>query len=185
MRPPRLPFIVNSLAEQKSSKPVGKEVPVEEVVQRAVVELRLPKPVPRVSPDEGFAQVVHVPTWLWVERSGWGPVSKSAAVEGVEVTATARPKKAVWDMGDGGVVVCRGPGTPYSSRFGGKSSSPDCGHTYRRSSSESPEGKFRVRVTVFWDVSWSGAGRSGVVPGITRSSEMRLSVEEVQAVATN
>ncbi|WP_338058598.1 hypothetical protein [Streptomyces noursei] len=159
-------------------------VPVRVVVQRAVSRLKLPKPAIHTSPREDFAQVVNVPTWMWVEHGAWGPVTTSAAVEGVEVTATARPRRAVWSMGDGGSVVCLGPGTPYSARFGPKASSPDCGYTYRRASTSEPGKAFPVSVRVVWDVEWEGGGRSGVVPGLAMSAQRRLEVDEVQAVVT-
>ncbi len=82
---------------------------LEAVVQRAVQRLTLPEPVIRTSPDEDFVQVVHVPTWMWVERSTWGPVSVTASVEDVSVTATARPRRAVWSMGTA-VGSCAGAG---------------------------------------------------------------------------
>ncbi|MER6091285.1 hypothetical protein [Streptomyces bluensis] len=157
---------------------------MEVVVQRAVERLRLPEPVIRTSPDEDFVQVVHVPTWMWVERSAWGPVSVSAAVEGVEVMATARPRRAVWSMGEGGQVVCRGPGTPYSDAYGPKASSPDCGYTYRRASLAAPGKAYRVSVQVTWDVEWQGGGQSGVVPGLVIGAQRQLVVDEVQTVVT-
>ncbi|MCL7377018.1 hypothetical protein M1203_09045 [Streptomyces sp. 35G-GA-8] len=158
---------------------------MEVVVQRAVERLELPSPVIRTSPDEDLAQVVHVPTWMWVERDSWGPMSVSAAVEAVEVTATARPREVVWSMGEGGEVVCGGPGTPYSDAYTPKASSPDCGYTYRRASLSVPGGAYTVAVRVIWDVEWHGAGQSGVVPGLTMTAERRLVVDEVQAVVTH
>ncbi len=181
------PFLVPPGAQGRSKGQPGKakrKVSVAEVAQAAVEQLRLPRPVIRTSPAADFTQVVHVPTWMWVQSSSWGPVSESASVDGVTVTATARPRKAVWSMGDGASVVCHGPGTPYSARFGAHSSSPDCGHTYRRASFSEPGGKYRVRVRVVWDVTWRGAGDSGVVPGIAMTAEQSLSVDEVQAVVT-
>ncbi|MFF3517387.1 hypothetical protein [Streptomyces sp. NPDC002573] len=157
---------------------------MEVVVQRAVKQLKLPKPVIRTSPREDFVQVVHVPTWMWLERSTWGPVSASASVEGVTVTATARPRKAVWSMGEGGQVVCLGPGTPYSDAYDAKVSSPDCGYTYRRASVSSPGGAFTVSVQVTWDVEWHGGGQAGVVPGLVMTAQRQLVVDEVQAVVT-
>ncbi|MFE0178022.1 hypothetical protein ACFWZ2_37505 [Streptomyces sp. NPDC059002] len=157
---------------------------MEVVVQEAVERLELPEPVIRTSPDEDFVQVVHVPTWMWVERRTWEPVSVSAAVEGVKVTATARPRKAVWSMGEGGRVVCRGPGTPYSAKVSPKAPSPDCGYTYRRASLSAPDGAYAVSVRVTWDVEWRGAGQSGAVPGLVMTAERQLVVDEVQALVT-
>lgn len=160
------------------------QVPVEVVVQQAVKRLKLPQPVIRTSPVENFVQVVHVPTWMWVEHSTWGPVSASAAVEGVRVTATARPRTAVWSMGEGGQVVCRGPGTPYSDAYSPKASSPDCGYTYQRASLSAPSRAYTVSVQVTWDVEWHGGGKTGVVPGLVMAAQRRLVVDEVQTVVT-
>lgn len=172
--------------EPHKPKPdAGRHVSVKAVVQRAVKQLKLPKPVIHTSPREDLGQVVHVPTWMWVERKSWKPVTVSVAVEGVEVTATARPRKAVWLMGDGGSVVCRGPGTPYSDRYGPKASSPDCGYTYQRASLREPNGSFTVSVRVSWDVEWHGGGRAGVVPGLGMAAQRQLEVDEVQAVVTH
>lgn len=162
----------------------GRQVPLKVIVQQAVRKLNLPKPVIRTSPDEDFVQVVHVPTWMWVEQSTWGPVSVSAEVDGVKVIATARPQKTVWSMGDGGEVVCEGPGTPYSGTYTPKASSPDCGYTYSRASLSVPGKAYTVSVRVLWDVEWHGGGQAGVVPGQVMATERQLVVDEVQAIAT-
>ncbi|WP_338672599.1 hypothetical protein V1460_06125 [Streptomyces sp. SCSIO 30461] len=157
---------------------------MEVVVQRAVKQLKLPKPVIRTSPPEDLVQVVHVPTWMWVEQSAWGPVVASASVEGVTVTATARPRNAVWSMGDGGQVTCLGPGTPFSDVYDPKEPSPDCGYTYQRASPSTSGGAYSVSVQVTWDVEWNGGGKRGVVPGLEMTAQRQLVVGEVQAVVT-
>lgn len=172
---------------KKAKKPKpdsGHQVPVEVVIQQAVRRLKLPKPLIHTSPDENFAQVVHVPTWMWVEHSTWGPVSASASVEGVTVTATARPRRAVWSMGEGGQVVCQGPGTPYSDAYSPQEPSPDCGYTYQRASLSTPGRAYTVSVQVTWDVEWHGDGQTGVVPGLVMTAERQLVVDEVQTVVT-
>ncbi|MDG4856762.1 hypothetical protein P8605_01035 [Streptomyces sp. T-3] len=100
----------------------------------------------------------------------------------MSVTATARPRRAVWSMGEGGRVVCKGPGTPYSDAYGAKSSSPDCGYTYATSSVGRKGKAFTVSVKVTWDVEWQGGGQSGQVPGLTVTAERPLVVDEVQAI---
>lgn len=169
--------------ETKKPKPKrGQKVPVEVVARRVVERLRLPQPVIRTSPDEGFVQVVGVPTWMWVEHGDWGPVTETAVVPGLRVTATARPRQAVWSMGDGGSVTCMGPGTEYSGAFRPEQPSPDCGYTYRKSSAGEPGRVFTVSVRVMWDVEWHGGGRSGRVPGLVIAAERPLAADEVQAV---
>ncbi|AQW48509.1 hypothetical protein SHXM_01972 [Streptomyces hygroscopicus] len=158
------------------------QVSVAVVARRAVESLQLPKPAIRTSPDEDFMQVVGVPTWMWVEHSTWRPMTETATVPGLRVTATARPRQAVWSMGDDGSVTCMGPGTEYSGVFRPEQSSPDCSYTYRRSSSDEPGRAFTVSVRVIWDVEWHGGGQSGRVPGLVIAAERPLAVDEVQAV---
>ena len=77
-------------------------------------------------------------------------------------------------MGDGEVVVCRSPGTPYEDDFG-KQDSPDCGYSYERS------GHFRVRATSYWQVHWSGMGQSGTIP-LSFTDSVLITVGEVQVL---
>ncbi|MFI5808581.1 hypothetical protein [Streptomyces sp. NPDC051561] len=155
------------------------------MAQQAVQELVLPKPVIRMNPDEKFAQLVRVPTWMWLDRGAWKPVSETVAVPGVSVTAKATPRSATWVMGDGTTVVCKGAGTPYSAKFAADAKSPDCGHTYRRSSAGKRGEAYVVSVTVGWDVEWQGGGEQGVVPGMQTQAQMPLRVAEAQALVTS
>ncbi|MFF7250476.1 hypothetical protein ACFZBU_42175 [Embleya sp. NPDC008237] len=155
----------------------------QEVAQVAVSQLRLPSPVIGTSPAN--EQIVNVPTWLWIAPAAWAPVSATAAVPGVSVTATATPQRVTWTMGDGSTVECAGPGTPYSSRFAPESASPDCGHTYKRSSASQPGAAYPVAATVSWTVTWAGAGQTGVVPGMQTTAQATTRVAEVQAVVVN
>lgn len=148
----------------------------EELAQQAYSQLRLPSPSIAASPEG--PQLVRLPTWLWIEN-GWEPVSATASVPGVSVTATAKPTKVKWSMGEGGSRTCDGPGTPYSSYRNPRSASPDCGYTYRRASDDVG---FRVTATISWSVSWSGAGQSGTFDDLSTSDSTRFVVEEVGAV---
>lgn len=150
----------------------------------AVSRLTLPSPAVGTSPAGD--QVARVPTWLWVDRSTWGPVSATAQVPGVSVTATAVPVSAVWSMGTGDSVTCQGPGTPYVQGVSDPSiTSPDCGYTYARSSAGQTRERFTVSVTVSWRVSWTGGGQSGTVEGLSTRAGVDLRVREVQAVIVN
>jgi hypothetical protein len=157
----------------------------EALVRQAVGRLSLPSPVIGMSPEAGFAQVVGVPTWLWIGGVGWRSVSKTVRVPGLFVTASAVPQRVVWSMGDGGTVTCRGSGTLYSSRFPADERSPDCGYVYPRSSAGQSGGTFRVSATVMWDVVWRGGGRSGRIPGLRTGAEVAVRVTEVQGVVVS
>jgi hypothetical protein len=147
--------------------------------------LVLPGPVIQSSPAPGDLQLVHLPVWLWVNRAVWVPRSKTAAVPGEQVTATAIPVRVTWRMGDGSVVTCRGPGIPYSRRYSPASASPDCGHTYGRSSAGQPRGAYRVAATITWDVTWQATGGAGgTLPPLFSTSAAAFRVAESQTVNT-
>ncbi|MEU5001542.1 hypothetical protein [Streptomyces sp. NPDC021622] len=158
------------------------------MAQQAREQLRLPSPDISMSP--AGEQLVKLPTWLWLARGSWEPVSATAAVPGVSVTAVARPAKVVWKLGDGSSVTCRGPGTPYDEGVRKKGpedpgrASPDCGHTYRSSSAGQPAGAYTVSATIHWTVTWAGAGDSGTFPGMTTTSTAQVRVAESQALNT-
>ncbi|RLK61911.1 hypothetical protein CLV68_2456 [Actinokineospora cianjurensis] len=136
--------------------------------------LSLPRPSILASPAQN--QLVNLPTWLWVDRGAWVPVSVTASVPGVSVTATARPTAVTWSMGDGTTVTCNGPGDPL---LGGdpRAASPTCGHTFRRASERYP-----VTATIHWSVSWAGAGTGGTFPELTTSTTTAFRVVEIQAL---
>jgi hypothetical protein len=131
------------------------------------------------------AQLVTVPTWLWIDAASWRPRTATAQVPGLVVTATATPSRVVWKTGDGSApVTCTGPGTAWTSGTDPVTPSPTCGHTYRRSSAGMPSGTFPVTATVSWTVSWAGGGQGGTVPGLSTTSTAAVRVAEVQAVVT-
>jgi hypothetical protein len=156
-------------------------VPVDPAVlaQEAIDRLRLPQPQIAASPED--YQLVRLPTWLWLDGNSWSAQSASASVPGLTVTATATPVKATWDLGDGSTVVCEGAGTEWTPQYDAKDASPDCGHTYARSSANAPEGEYEVSVVVEWAVSWSGGGQSGTEPGMTTTAQVSWQVAESQA----
>jgi hypothetical protein len=148
----------------------------------ASARLVLPRLVIRANP--AGAQLVRLPTWLWVDPAGWAPRSATAAVPGVAVTATATPSRVVWSMGDGATVACASAGTPFRAGTDPAAASPDCGHTYRSSSQERPGGVFPVRATVFWTVTWSGAGQSGHFDDLSTTMTTLFRVLDSPAVTT-
>lgn len=150
-----------------------------ELAQQARDRLRLPSPSVSTSPVGD--QLVNVPTWLWLS-GGFEPVSATAAVPGVSVTAVAAPTAVVWGMGDGATVTCRGPGTPFVAGGDPSAASPDCGHTYRSSSAGQPGAAFPVTVTVRWTVTWSGAGDGGTFPDLDSTITTTFRVAEVQVL---
>ena len=164
--------------------PAGAQRPAtpspEQVAQIARKRLQMPRP--SISASPGGTQLVNLPTWLWLS-GGWTPVSATASVPGVSVTAVAKPVSVDWSMGDGGSVTCSTSGTPYTADRDPKSISPDCGYTYRKSSAGQPADAFSVTATVNWTVTWSGAGQAGTFPNMSTSAVVALRVAESQGIA--
>lgn len=142
---------------------------------------RIPLPDIHLNPGEEREQVVNVAAWLWVDA--WSPVSASASAGGITVTVTATPSHVEWDMGDGAIVTCAGPGTPYDEHRPADEQSTDCSHTYTRSSASQPDERYRLEATSFWHVTWSSTnGQTGDLGVVGRTSSIRVRVAEIQAV---
>jgi hypothetical protein len=153
-----------------------------DVARLARAHLALPEPALAANPAD--TQLVNLPTWLWL-TSKWEPVTATASVPGVTVTATARPTSTTWAMGDGAIVTCDGPGTAFRAGGDPRAPSPDCGHTYLRSSAARPGEAYPVVATVHWSLTWAGAGQAGTFPEMTTASATSFRVLESQALNTS
>lgn len=132
--------------------------------------------VPEPGPDR--LGLVGLPTWMWASNPGpttLGPQTRSLSAGGVSVTLSAEVVSTRWEMGDGGVVTCRGPGTPYEDRFGAIDS-PTCGYRY------SEQGTYTVRALTNWSAVWrSNTGEHGVFTWQVVSSTV-INMGEAQAL---
>ena len=90
-------------------------------------------------------------------------------------------------MGDGGQVVCDGPGTPYDSTIPAAAQSPSCTYTYTHSSATQPNLQFQAAVTVRWHATWTATGVAGGgdLGTIDRTITFPVRVGEIQALNTN
>lgn len=150
------------------------------LAQVARKRLDLPTVVVKVNPDA--STMVNVPVWLAL-TGGWQQRSSTASVPGVSVTVTATPSRVTWRMGDGGSVVCHGPGTVYRPGVDDPyAASPTCGYGFRQASGS---GTFTVTATVTYTVTWSGGGQSGTIGDLTATGTTALRVGESQAIITN
>jgi hypothetical protein len=163
---------------------VGEAVDVAALAQQAADRVRIPAPAMRLNPSPAQGAVVHVETWLWVDPASWQSISAQASAGAVVVTATARPIRVTWDMGNGDRVTCEGPGTPYDRGRPSSEQVTNCSYTYRESSAGADGGAFTVTGTVVWDVTWTAAGAAGggSLGTAPRSHSIRLPVKEIQAV---
>jgi hypothetical protein len=163
-----------------ATSPAGPAAPPDPRVLalRAIATMRLRAIGIGIVPEAraGSVGIVGLPTWMWVVNPGqhtWGPITRTASSAGFSVTAAAKVQRVVWAMGDGNTVTCSQRGTPYADSFG-KSSSPDCGHTYTR------QGTYTVRATSYWLVSWAGIGQSGTIPlDFTRTAMITMGEAQV------
>jgi hypothetical protein len=156
--------------------------------ERAAASITLPSPLVRTNPSD--SAVVNLPTWFWIKSSIWRQWSATARAGGVVATATATPVRVVFLTGDGGTVICDGPGVPYDVD-GSAAQHTYCSHTYESSSAGQPDSDgnpnqaaFQVTATITWDVTWrtGGSGSAGVLPPLTTSSTARLRVEQIESV---
>lgn len=152
----------------------GDSVPLTGSLARAmainlVASLRFPAPKPIFGPDpnnnEWKMLAVGFPVWLWTE--GPTTVSTSSSSSGFTFRMTARWRSTTFDMGDGNTVTCTSM-AKYSRAVKPGTPSPTCGHVYTQPSL--PKGKYQVRAVADWDVSWSVAGFSGVIPAYNEAS---------------
>ena len=127
---------------------------------------------------------MNLATWLWVDPASWGAQSSQVSVPGVTVTATARPERVVWDMGNGDHVICHGPGVAYDTSRPEATQRSDCTYTYRRSSAGQPQQRYVMTATVEWSAWWTAVGvpGGGGLPGLRRSASAAIRVAEVQAI---
>lgn len=158
--------------------PAAPAVTAAQVAQMAISQLAIRRPKIGSAPctTAGCKGTVGVPVWVWTEP--WRPLTATAAVGGLSVTATARVSNVLWALGDGTVFTCTTAGMAYKTDFG--FSKPDCGHVggYKRA------GTYQIGATYQWEISWTGAA-AGSTTMQTRSSTPAFPVSEYQAVVTS
>jgi hypothetical protein len=130
---------------------------------------------------------------LWIDPSIWHPFSVTATAGSVSATAVATPESVTWQMGDGGVEVCHGPGRPFDLALPAQQQTTVCDYLFRSSSAgqPSPDGDpddaaYTVHATVNWAVSWTakGAPGSGVLPSLTTGGTASVRVVQIESVNT-
>ncbi|MEU6179073.1 hypothetical protein [Streptomyces coeruleorubidus] len=139
------------------------------------------------------ATKVNLPTWAWLDKGEFQPVSVTASFDApgfhIEATTTATPVALTIKPGtenaqlhpssgacpineDGSI------GTPYTK--GASAELPPCGVTYLRSSGE---GTFKLRATATWKITWKGTGGvGGDLPDGVYGNDQDITVEEIQSV---
>ncbi|MGA4840284.1 hypothetical protein [Streptomyces sp. G45] len=183
----REPFWV----ENGDRPPVDNALDPELLAQLAYGRLRLPDTEVSLAP-KGTTKV-NLPTWAWLDKATFKPLSATASVDlpglRIQATTTARPGSLKLDPGTGdarthpasGVCAKNADGSvgePYAKGKGDRI--PPCGLTYLRASGK---GAYDLRATVTWNVSWKGTGAEGAdLPDGEFGAEQPVTVEEIQAV---
>ncbi len=156
---------------------------------QAEKSLQLPPPAINFSPPA--VSIVNLPTWMWIDSVVWHAYSVTASAGSVSATAVARPISVTWSTGDGGVVTCDGPGTPFDFEEPASQQTSQCTHTFGVSSAGQPspdgnpnDGAFGVVATINWVVSWQAAGAvgGGTLPPVSTSTSTHIRVEQVESV---
>ncbi|WP_328319810.1 hypothetical protein [Streptomyces sp. NBC_00388] len=150
-------------------------------------------PGTRVSLAPAGASKVNLPTWAWLDKADFKPVSVTASLDvggfHAEATTTATADSLSLDPGtdDAQVLPASGRcaingdgsiGEPYAKGKGNET--PPCGVVYRRSSGD---GTFSLRSTATWKISWTGTGGAGGdLPDGAYGDDQPVTVQEIQAV---
>jgi hypothetical protein len=110
-------------------------------------------------------------SYFWLARRP-RPITATAGVPGLTVTAQARPIQYVWDFGDGAEKVTRKSGRPWRARRPGS-----IGHVYET------RGRYRTGVEVVWEARWRiGRGAWRPLGYFANSDDRRYRVRQVIAV---
>lgn len=180
------PFWVDTGAAPHVKNAVTPEI----LAQLAYAQIRIPQGKATTSPDGTLT--VNLPTWVWLDRTTFHPVSVRAYVSvlGIEATTTATPVGLHIDPGTPDATVYPGSGdcpidgkgnigTPYAK---GDTGNPPCGVTYLRSTQST--GPYQLMATVTWKITWTGTGQPTPValPDGTFGTPQDVSVREIQAV---
>ncbi|MFB6957165.1 hypothetical protein ACFCYB_09020 [Streptomyces sp. NPDC056309] len=158
------------------------------LAELAYNEIRVPGTEVTLAP--AGATKVNLPTWAWLDGARFRPVSVTASVPvlGISATTTAEPVSLKIDPGTAdaetypasGVCAINGGRIGEAYAKGKADRTPPCGVKYLRSSGD---GSYRLRATITWKIHWTGTGGSGGdLPEGTFGDTQDVTVQEIQAV---
>ncbi|MGP3922622.1 hypothetical protein [Streptomyces sp. 8N616] len=169
---------------------IPEAVTPEILAQLAYAEIRVPDTAIKLSPAQN--QKVNLPTWAWLDKAQFKPVSVTASVPvlDIESTATATPVSLKLEPGtkDARLHPASGEcpinkdgsiGTPYTK--GSADQTPPCGLTYLRASGD--DGPYQLKATVTWKINWKGSGGTGgKLPDGSFGTTQDVTVQEIQSI---
>lgn len=180
-----LPADLNIRPAGDPAAPVAPAVPAVSPQQAAYIasaRLRLAAPKPVIGPPPNInpwkMAAVGYPMWLWAEGN-LDPAPVADSVYDISVSLDARLVKMVYEMGDGGKVICTDVSHSWSSRVPAGTPSPSCGYTYQKPSL--PNGEYTITSHAVWAVDWTVNGTTGTIP-FYQSASTQLPVGELQVL---
>ncbi|MCX5420901.1 hypothetical protein [Streptomyces sp. NBC_00078] len=154
----------------------------------AYKEIRVPSTKVTLAPAD--TTKVNLPTWAWLDGAAFKPVSVTASVPvlGISATTTAVPVSLKIDPGttnaetypaSGVCEINNGRiGEPYAK--GKADETPPCGVKYLRSTGN---GSYPLKATITWKIHWTGSDGAGDdLPDGTFGATQNVTVQEIQAV---
>ena len=118
---------------------------------------------------------------LWLALAGQDPVTVRAEAGSLWAEATVTLASTTWDMGNGDVVRCDGPGVAIVDTD--TLDEGPCGYTYRRSSPE--DDPYTMSVTATWVVTYRSSAGSGSAGSIDRTLSVDYDVDEIQTIGVS
>ncbi|MEU3841746.1 hypothetical protein AB0E88_17155 [Streptomyces sp. NPDC028635] len=151
----------------------------------------LPIPETKVEMAPAGTSTVNLPTWIWLNKADFHPVSVTASLPGtgLSATTTATPESLHIDPGTSDAETfpasgdCTfeggGIGEPYAK--GKANQTPPCGVRYLRSTGAN--GSYALKATVTWKITWtSTTGEGDRLPDGTFGATQNVTVREIQSV---
>ncbi len=181
----RLPFCVKNGVQPDVPHAISPEI----LAGLAYQQIKVPGTKVHLNPDG--KQTVNLDTWIWSDDGRFTPVSVTASVDGlgISATTTAVPQALHIEPGTKDATLHPTSGTcsidkdgtigrPYTK--GNSDTPPPCGLTYLHTSGDTP---YQLQATITWKVSWTGTGNAGgnLPPG-TFETTQPADVREIQAV---
>ena len=161
----------------------------EMLAQLAYGEIRVPSTKVDLAP--AGTTKVNLPTWAWLDTAKFKPVSVTASVPllGVTATTTAEPVALKIEPGTSDAQtypasgVCEITGDRIGEAYakGKAGETPPCGVKYLRSSGDGP---YKLRATITWKIHWTGTGVTEArnLPDGTFGADQDVVVQEIQSV---
>jgi enoyl reductase len=168
---------------------IPEAVTPEVLAQLAYAEIRVSSTKVELAP--AGTTKVNLPTWVWLDAARFKPVSVTASVPLLKVSATttAEPVSLRIEPGTGDATtypvsgVCEVTGDRIGEAYArGKAKlTPPCGVKYLRSSGD---GSYKLRATVTWKIHWTGTGVAAAqnLPDGTFGADQDVVVQEIQSV---